>query len=235
MEEAFRDCMECPEMVPIPAGSFLMGSTTNEGDGPDQHLVHVPAFSIGKYAVTFDEWDACVRAGGCSKKPRDMGWGRGRRPVINVSWNDAQQYVRWLSKRSHHKYRLPSEAEWEYAARAGTTTKYYWGDNIGTGHANCDDCGSAWDDNRTAPVGSFAPNPWGLYDMLGNVWQLTQDCYHDSYDGAPTDGSAWTSGDCSARVERGDSFWLAYQVVSAAVRQDAGSPAFNVGFRVARD
>jgi formylglycine-generating enzyme required for sulfatase activity len=168
---SFRDCWDCPAMVVIPPGSFMMGSPPNEAgrdddEGP-QHLVHVPAFSIGKYDVTFDEWDACVNAGGCSKHPSDEDGGRGRRPVIYVSWNDTLQYVRWLSLKTGHTYRLPSEAEWEYAARAGTTTAYYWGDQVGSGNANCDGCGSQWDAHHTAPVGSFTANAFGLHDMLG--------------------------------------------------------------------
>ena len=133
----------------------------------------------------------------------DSGFGRGTKPVINVNWDDAQQYVAWFSKMTGQPYRLLTEAEWEYAARAGTTTAYSWGDEIGKGNANCNGCGSKWDNRETSPVGSFKPNAFGLYDMHGNVWQWVQDCYHDNYNGAPTDGSAWTSGDCSRRVLRG--------------------------------
>jgi formylglycine-generating enzyme required for sulfatase activity len=236
----FRDCPDCPEMVHIPAGSFLMGSPAKENgrqddEGP-QHLVHLQAFSIGKYAVTFDEWDACMAAGGCKSKPSDQGWGRGRRPVINVSWNDAQEYVRWLSSKTGKTYRLPSEAEWEYAARAGTTTAYYWGDEIGRGHANCDGCSSQWDTKQTAPVGSFASNPWGLHDMQGNVWQWTQDCWHDSYTGAPTDGSAWKSG-CGERADRGGSwkFTSSYLRMAYRTKSGAAESSNNQGFRLARD
>jgi FimV-like protein len=239
--ESFRDCEDvCPEMVRILAGSFLMGSPEDEaGRFPDEgplHSVHVPAFAIGKYAVTFDEWDACVGARGCSTKPSDEGWGRGRRPVINVSWDDAQQYVRWLSAKTGHRYRLPSEAEWEYAARAGMTTAYYWGNQIGAGNANCNGCGSQWDNKQTAPVGSFAPNPWGLYDMAGNVWQWT-DCYHNSYSGAPPDGSAWEAGDCYFRAIRGGSFSYYPPGLRAAFRyrNTATSTFSGLGFRLARD
>src|SRR5205823_12154354 len=139
--------------------------------------------------------------GGCDGyKPSDYGWGRGRRPVINVSWDDAKAYAAWLANRTGKAYRLLSEAEWEYAARAGTTTVYFWGDAIGNNNANCDGCGSQWDKRQTAPVGSFKSNAFGLYDMAGNVWQWVQDCYHADYQGAPTAGSEWTSGDCSRRV-----------------------------------
>jgi formylglycine-generating enzyme required for sulfatase activity len=235
----FRDCPDCPEMVHIPAGSFLMGSPENEPareswDGP-QHRVRVPAFSIGKYDVTFDEWDACLAAGGCTPRPSDQGWGRGRRPVINVNKDDVQQYVSWLSRRTGKTYRLPTEAEWEYAARAGTTTAYYWGDAIEGRHANCAGCGSQWDNKQTSPVGSFSPNPWGLYDMLGNVWQLTQDCWHGNYIDAPTDGSAWTT-KCSSGVYRGGS-WANTTYVRSAARGsvDPSARVEKSGFRLTRD
>jgi formylglycine-generating enzyme required for sulfatase activity len=244
--ESYRDCADCPEMARIPAGSFLMGSPATEQEREDtespRHSVRVPAFSIGKYTVTFEEWDACMAARGCSKRPSDEGWGRGQRPVINVSWSDARQYVVWLSTKTGKRYRLPSEAEWEYAARAGTTTAYHWGDKIGHGNANCDGCGSQWDAKQTAPVGRFGPNAFGLYDMLGNVWQWVQDCDHGDYRHAPADGSAWESRDCATRAFRGGS-WFDYPHRSRA----AARAAYNifvqpndlggsvVGFRVARD
>ncbi len=129
-----KACVDCPEMVPIPGNKF----------------------AVGKYSVTFKEWDACVADGGCGGyQPPDNGWGRGNRPVINVSWNDAQGFIQWLSRKSGNTYRLPTEAEWEIAARAGTTTDYYWGNDVGRNHANCDGCGSEWDNRKTAPVGSF--------------------------------------------------------------------------------
>jgi formylglycine-generating enzyme required for sulfatase activity len=147
------------------------------------------------------EWDACVADGGCNGyKPSDYGWGRGLRPAIGVSWDDANAYVAWLAKLTGKPYRLLSEAEYEYAARAGTTTIYPWGNTIGTNKANCNGCGSQWDNKQTAPVGSFAANGFGLFDMAGNVWELTQDCYQDGHFKAPTDGSAWTAGDCGRRV-----------------------------------
>jgi formylglycine-generating enzyme required for sulfatase activity len=232
----FRSCSDiCPEMVVIPSGSFLMG------DEGAQHRVHVPAFAIGAYDVTFDEWDACVAAAGCSKRPsdgdaEDQHWGRGRRPVINVSWNDARQYVRWLTQKTGRTYRLPSEAKWEYAARAGTTARYYWGDTAGMGHANCDGCGGQWSNRQTAPVGSFPANPWGLYDALGNVWQWTEDCWHDTYDEAPTDGSAWTSGgDCGRHPLRGGSFHddARYARVTIRNKNFTAYSVYNLSFRVA--
>ena len=211
--EKFRDCPTCPEMVVVPAGSFMMGSPSSEegrygNEGP-VHRVTIPApFAVGKYEVTFSEWDACVSAGGCGGyRPNDWGWSRGRRPAINVSWNDARAYVRWLSEKTGKEYRLLSESEWEYAARAGTTTRYWWGNAIGRNRANCDGCGSRWDNEQTAPVGSFAANGFGLHDMHGNVWEWVGDCWNDSYAGAPSDGRAWESRNCGRRVLRGGSWY----------------------------
>jgi len=156
--------------------------------------------------------------------------------VINVSWDDAQRYVAWLSRMTGQPYRLLREAEWEYAARAGTTTAYYWGDEIGKGNANCDGCGSQWDGKQTAPIGSFAPNAFGLYDMAGNVYQWVQDCYHDDYNGAPIDGSAWTSEDCSRRVVRGGS-WFRYPLVLRSAFRFSNATDYrdyDLGFRVGR-
>jgi len=163
--------------------------------------------------------------------------GRGTQPVINVSWDNVQQYVGWISTMTGRPYRLLSEAEWEYAARAGTTTAFSWGDEIGKNNANCNGCGSEWDSRRTAAIGSFAPNPFGLYDMHGNVWEWVEDCLHTNYEGAPTDGSAWTAqGDCSRRVVRGGS-WAGYPVsLRSALRfwYSADDHGNDLGFRVAR-
>ena len=161
-KDMFKECANCPEMVVVPAGSFTMGSPTSEPErsaeeGP-QHMVTIARpFAVGRFEVTFDEWDACVADGGCNGyKPSDEGWGRGRRPVINVSWDDAKAYVAWLSKKTGKSYRLLSGAEYEYAMRAGTQTAYPWGNTVGTNNANCHACGSQWDAKQTAPVGSFA-------------------------------------------------------------------------------
>jgi len=152
-------CADCPEMIPVPGAKF----------------------AIGKYTVTFAEWDKCAADGGCGGyQPPDNGWGRGNRPVINVSWNDAQAYVQWLSRKTGKAYRLPTGEEWEIAARAGSTTNYYWGNDVGRNNANCDGCGSEWDNKKTAPVGSFKPNAFGLYDTIGNVWQWTDSCWKDN-------------------------------------------------------
>ena len=180
-----------PEMVRIPTGKFLMGSDDGDSDEMPIHEVTIGyEFEIGKYAVTFDEYD--VFAEDTKRKPpSDKDWRRGKRPVINVSWRDAQDYVKWLSDKTGKRYRLPTEAEWEYASRAGTQTRYWWGDDIGVINANGLSCGSQWDGKQTAPVGSFKPNAFGLYDTVGNVWEWTQDCWHENYNNAPKDGSAW--------------------------------------------
>ncbi|WP_244553512.1 formylglycine-generating enzyme family protein [Nitrobacter vulgaris] len=242
-KDVFKDCANCPEMVVVPAGSFEMGSPTSEPghsaeEGP-QHLVTIARpFAVGQSEVTFDEWDACVAEGGCNGyKPSDEGWGRGRRPVVNVSWDDAQSYVTWLSKKTGKSYRLLSGSEYEYAMRAGTQTVYPWGDTVGTNNANCHSCGSQWDAKQTAPVGSFPPNGFGLYDMVGNVREWTEDCYHDTYNGSPTDGSAWIKGgDCYHRVVRGGSFLLAPAFLRSASRYWFTSDyrLRYLGFRVAR-
>ncbi len=239
----FQECSKCPVMTVAPSGSFFMGSPTTEpgrdsDEGP-QHPVTIGAqFAVGRYAVTFDEWQACVADGGCNGyKPSDQGWGGGRRPVINVSWTDASMYVAWLAKKTGKPYRLLSEAEYEYVTRAGATTAYPWGDTIGKNNANCNGCGSQWDNKQTAPVGSFAANGFGLYDTVGNVWEWTQDCNHDSYSGAPTDGSAWSKGgDCGSRILRGGAFDNYPKVVRSADRTGLNTDirSNDFGFRVAR-
>ncbi len=234
--ETFRDCPECPEMVVIPAGTFTMGSPESEKgrfqrEGP-QHRVTIPrAFALGKYEVTFAEWDACVEAGGCSHRPDDWGWGRDNRPVINVSWDDAHKYVRWLSRQTDQAYRLPSEAEWEYAARAGTTTAFHFGIDIGPKHANY-----GGNEGKMVAVGSFPTNAFGLHDIHGNVREWVEDCWSGSYKGAALDGSAWTAGDCSRRVLRGGSWNNNPRNLRAANRNryTTGNRNYNDGFRIAR-
>jgi formylglycine-generating enzyme required for sulfatase activity len=241
----FKECSNgCPVMIVIPAGKFIMGSSENEpgreiNEGPQHEAMIAKPFAAGKYAVTFAEWDACAADGGCpsNKNPSDAGWGRGNRPVINVSWSDTQEYVAWLSKKTGKDYRLLSEAEWEYVARAGTTTRYFWGDDIGKGNANCNGCGSQWDLQQTAPMGSLKPNAFGLYDMLGNVWEWVEDGWHESYSGAPTDVSAWLWGsDPSYRVVRGGSWRNETEQLRAAarVKRHIKVRFDTLGLRVAR-
>jgi formylglycine-generating enzyme required for sulfatase activity len=237
----FKECAkDCPEMIVIPAGEFTMGSPTTEqgrydNEGPQHKVTIAKPFGVSKYDVTFADWDACVSVGVCSKAA-DSGYGRGTNPVINVAWDDAKTYVTWLSKMTGQPYRLLTEAEWEYAARAGTATAYYWGDDIGKGNANCKGCGSQWDAQQTSPVGSFRANQFGLYDMAGNVFQWVQDCWHGNYGGAPTDGSAWSSGDCSRRVVRGGSWGSDPRILRAAARIGLTSDSrYDVlGIRVGR-
>jgi formylglycine-generating enzyme required for sulfatase activity len=246
-KDSFRECATeqgkdyCPQMVVIPAGSFMMGSSpTEEGRFPDegpQHNVSVlRSFVVSVFEITFDEWDVCAAYGDCSPNVSDADWGRGQQPAINVTWIDAQHYAEWLAKITGKPYRLLTEAEYEYAARGGTKTPYPWGDDIGKGNANCHGCGSQWDNRQTAPVGSFPANAVGLYDMVGNVWGWVEDCYHHTYDDAPTDGSAWTVGDCSRRVVRGGSWSTEPRTVRSANRDGATGDDRNhgLGFRVAR-
>ena len=243
LEQQRQDALErdyAGEMVDIPGGTFRMGDLSGEGDSDERpvHSVTVPAFKMGKFEVTFAQWDTCVADGGCGGyTPDDGGWGRGNRPVIAVSWDDIQGFIDWLNDKTGGSFRLPTEAEWEYAARAGSTTKYSWGNRIGSNRANCDGCGSRWDDDRTAPVGSFSANAWGLHDMHGNVWEWVQDCWNGSYKGAPTDGSAWTNGDCSGRVFRGGSRGNKPWSLRSANRSGfSRSYGVNpVGFRLAQD
>jgi formylglycine-generating enzyme required for sulfatase activity len=237
----FLDCESgCPAMIVIPAGKFMMGSPENEPGGsfsehPRHEVTIAKPFAVSKFEVTFAEWDACVAAAACPHVSDS--WGRGRLPVINVSWDHAKQYAGWLSRLTGKEYRLLTEAEWEYAARAGGVAGYAWGDDIGKGNANCDGCDSQWDLQQTAPVGSFAPNAFGLHDMHGNVWEWVEDSWHDSYKGAPTDGSAWLQdADPKFHVIRGGSWRNDPEFARAAARfKRIGGVRFDtLGFRVAR-
>jgi formylglycine-generating enzyme required for sulfatase activity len=250
--QSFKECaQECPEMVVVPAGSFMMGAPSTESQVSGytnqipQHTVAIAKpFAVSKYELIFADWDACIAGGGCNGyKPNDQRWGRDQQPVINVNWDDAQAYVAWLSQVTGKTYRLLSEAEYEYATRAGATTAYPWGDDIkvnGQAMANCYGCGSKWDNSQTAPVGSFPPNKFGLYDMVGNVGEWTEDCVHTNYNGAPTDGSAWLAdkdSDCTNRMVRGGSWSYAPLYLRSAFRTRGAPPAnrsFNIGFHVAR-
>lgn len=241
----FQECADCPDLMVIPGGSFLMGSPEDEPErsnreGP-QHTVNVPVFALGLYPVTFDEWDACVADGGCSHDPDDSGYGRGSRPVINVSWHDAQEYSHWLSMKTGQHYRLPSEAEWEYAARAGTTGRFNTGDCITTDQANfrgsrpASGCPAGVYRQQTLPVASFAPNDFGLYDTHGNVWEWVMDCYSRGYVGAPSNGSAWMAGDCGLAVMRGGSYWNDGHFLRSARRVWPSRTSRGTGgFRIAR-
>ena len=238
-KDAFKECAACPEMIVVPSGTFMMGTPTGRGGDElerPQHKVNISKpFAVAKFPLTFDEWDTCVAHGDCVRVS-DKGWGRGRQPVINVSWADAQVYVAWLSGITGREYRLLTEAEYEYAARGGKQTRYPWGDQLGKNNANCEGCGSKWD-KQTAPVGSFAPNGFGLHDMTNNIKQWTKDCYHNDYRGAPTDGTAWIdNANCLSRVAK--SGW--YGVHSYYLRPEVRYQMMrdyrydNTGMRVAR-
>lgn len=234
----FRDCPACPEMVVLPAGRFVMGADDIYKAERPAHPVEIARpFAVGRYEVTFDEFQACVDAGGCAKTPYDHEWGQGDRPVINVTFAEAEAYARWLSEHAGHVYRLPSEAEWEYADRAGTTTTFWWGDELGENRANCRGCGSEWDGISTAPVGGFAPNPFGLYDTAGNVIEWTADCWHPDHTGAPADGSVRSDGDCRYRVIRGGNWYYVKKTVRSAwrARNDSRTNSYGIGFRLVRE
>ena len=282
----FRDCPTCPQMMVVPAGTFIMGSPESEKgrlrtvydeegtavtwtvldeveleveegqrlvipEGPQRYVTMERPFAVGVYEVTFDEWDACARAGGCGGLiPENEGWGRGRRPVINVNWAEAHAYVAWLSDETGEAYRLLTEAEWEYVARAGTETARYWEESPSgqCRYANGADA-TALESNPgwrtvpcsdgyvgTAPVGSYEANAFGLYDVLGNVWEWTQDCWNERYSGAPVDGTAWETGDCSTRVQRGGGWANEPEGLRSANRSrvPVGDRYDTAGFRVAR-
>ena len=236
--EPFADCKGCPEMVVVPAGSFVMGTDgPHEFEKPSRKVTVAKPFAIGRFEVTFDQWAACVAAKGCATEPDDHKWGRGKRPVINVTFADVNIYVAWLARQTGKPYRLPSDAEWEYAARAGTATEFWWGDEVGKNLATCRDCGSEWSAKGSGPVGSFKPNPWGLYDTAGNVWEWVADCWNPSHQGAPADTAPRLSGNCTDRVMRGGS-WYYFSKNSRSAwrfRNDARVQSYGIGFRVARD
>jgi formylglycine-generating enzyme required for sulfatase activity len=234
--DVFRDCRECPELVVVPAGEFEMGSNDFDFEKPVHRVMIAKTFAIGRREVTFEEWDQCIAAGGCRHRPDDRGQGRGERAVTDVSWRDATAYAAWLSQKTGQKYRLPSEAEWEYAARGGTKTAYWWGRDIGTRFANCRDCGGNSGQQAIA-AGSFSANPFGLFDTAGNAAEWVQDCWNDSYRGAPRDGAAWTSGQCGQRVLRGGSFdsQARYLRSASRFRYDVEVRYYANGFRIVRD
>ena len=234
--DELRDGGRGPEMVVVPSGSFEMGCVSGWSCDASVEPVHtvtiVQPFAVSIYEITFKDYDRFSTP----NKVNDQGWGRGSRPTIDVSWNDAKAYVAWLSKQTGHQYRLLTEAEWEYAARAESTTLFFWGNHVGYNKANCNACGSQWDGEKTAPVGSFMPNSFGLYDMHGNLWEWVEDCWNRSYLGAPSDGSAWRSGNCEGRVVRSGAWRSFDRGVSSATRnwKPTEHHSYFIGFRVAR-
>jgi formylglycine-generating enzyme required for sulfatase activity len=232
-----RDCATCPIMIAVPAGEFLMGSSTDDPSEKPVHRVTIGTpFAIGKYEVTVEQWNACVAANACPKLTPESNANKAA-PARDVSWDDAQQYLKWLSKTTGKPYRLPTEAEWEYADRGGTTTAYWWGDQMRKGNANCKDCGDPWHKDGPEAVGSFTPNPLGLYDMNGSVWEWVADCWHNSYQGAPADGHAWDNPSCDMRVIRGGS-WReggGYMLSATRFKYSASVRQSQDGFRVMKE
>lgn len=229
-----KDCPTCPTLALIPAGKFQMGSTEAfPFESPPHQVTFAAPFYIGEREVTLAEWRACVAEGGCAYSPDPAA--DGALPVSNVDWNDARQYAAWLAKKTGKAYRLPSEAEWEYAARGGSRTTYPWGAAMEKNRANCRGCEGA-SGSAPAPTGSFAPNGFGLYDMAGNVAEWVEDCWSDSYRGAPSDGSAQTRPQCQERVLRGGSFNNDPRALRSAARfkYDFDVRYPGNGFRVAR-
>ena len=243
-----RDCETCPQLVVVPLGSFMMGSPDSEwgrfnNESPQRRVTITEPFAVSVYEVTFGEWDACVNEGGCNGyQPHGEGWGRGVRPVINVSWDDARAYVKWLSQRTGKRYRLLSESEWEYVARAGTMEPFHTGATISADQANYDSSytyGSGQKGRyrgRTVQVGTFSPNAFGLHEVHGNVWEWTQDCWNEDYTGAPADSRAWETGECEQRVLRGGSWGDVPWLLRSADRgkNEPGIRDPKIGFRIAR-
>jgi formylglycine-generating enzyme required for sulfatase activity len=256
--QSARDCQECPEMVMVPAGSFTMGSPSTErgrkpNEGPQRPVTIARSLAVGKFEVTFGEWRACVRGGGCAsnRHPDDAGFNDNRRPVMNVSCHDAREYVSWISQTTGKKYRLPSEAEWEYFARAGSTTIYSFGSDESRlcefGNVGDQALKKAWPGGQpiacndgfpwAAPVGSFKPNSFGLFDVHGNLLEIVEDPYHPNYNGAPGDGSVWRGGQPNTCVVRGGSYLGLGDAVRSAIRRHmkADNRTAGVGFRVVRE
>ena len=230
----FKDCDFCPQLVVVPKGEFMMGSNEHPHEKPAHKVRISHPFAIGQYEVTYADWDQCVEAGACRYRPEAHG--SPREPIGNLSWDDANAYLKWMSEKTGQTYRLPSEAEWEYAARAGTSKRFWWGDETGSAKANCSDCG-AGTNGQSSAAGSYKPNPFGLYDTAGNMAEWVEDCWNESYHGAPADGSAWIKGTCSLRGLRGGSYGskAAYIRSSARFRYDSDVRYEANGFRVLRE
>lgn len=235
----FRDCPDCPEMAVIPAGEFVMGDKS--GRKTEQPTVHVTIgkpFAMSRTEVTWNHWEACEKDKVCDHIDSDHGWGRGTRPVINMTFKQAEAYIGWLSKKTGKRYRMPSEAEWEYAARAGTRTHYWWGDDIGKGLANCRECGAGdFSGHKSAPTRTFEANPFGLYEMHGNIWEWTADCWHPNHEGADPEGKPRVTEKCTLKTIRSGSWYYFAPVSRAASRakNDMRMKSYNIGIRVVRE
>lgn len=242
----FKDCGTCPEMIIIPKGRFVMGSPKGETghvhDEEPQIEVTVPRFALARFETSWDEWDVCVAAGKCADGNDDQGWGKGRRPISTIDLKDTQDYLAFLNETGNGVYRLPTESEWEYSARAGTKTPFSFGKTISTDQANYDGNG-AYDSGvkglvrgQTVEVGTFPANPFGLFDMNGNVWEWVQDCYVNTLSSTPTDGTAYLFEDCSNVVVRGGSYDFYPRAARSSIRHYMGpeDQEIDLGFRVAR-
>jgi formylglycine-generating enzyme required for sulfatase activity len=233
---AIKDCPACPVLLALYPTPFTMGSNSSDPSERPAHKVSIKApFALGKYEVTVDQWNACVQANACPTIPSAAN-ATGNLPMRDVSWDEAQVYLKWLSGLSGKPFRLPTEAEWEFAARGGTATSHWWGDQMKDGNTSCKGCGQPWNADSPPPVGSFTANPYGFFDMNGSVWEWVADCWHSSYKGAPFDGSAWNGDSCQARVIRGGSWRedASYMLSTTRFKYDAGVRQSQNGFRVAR-
>ncbi len=234
--KVFQDCPQCPAMVSLPGDRFIMGDARGDRtEKPARRVTIGKPFAIGKYEISVGQWNACVLDGGCDYTPEAAGTNPDA-PVWDISWGDAQKYVEWLSARTGKAYRLPTEAEWEYAARGGTKARYWWGSKLVKGKANCKDCGGDYDRKAPVSIDSLGPNPFGLHGTSGGVWEWVQDCWHKDYAGAPKDGSARSQDNCRERVLRGGSWRNDSSYVHSASRfkYDADVRYLTNGFRVAR-
>ena len=236
--DALRSGGEGPEMVGITGGTFEMGSggLSVDSDERPQHSVTIKSFAVSRYEITFEQYEVFASATG-RKVPDNLYLDKETHPVLFVSWDDAYAYTQWLSKESGHVYRLPTEAEWEYAARAGTDTRYPWGHDVGANNAHCFDCKTGLNPRQATRIGRFEPNAFGVYDMTGNIFEWVHDCYHPTYQGAPTDGAIWEGGDCSNRIARGGAYTTTSKSIRPAKRTKFKSQGVydSVGIRLARD
>ena len=236
IQDRLSDGSYGPQLVVLPGGEYVRGD--DEGDDDEKPSIRIKpgAFAIGIYEVTFAEYDHFCKQTSCTP-PADQDWGRGNRPVVNVSWEDAMAYIRWLSDKTGQTYRLPTDGEWEYAARAGSKEHYWWGNDLGMARANCEGCGSLWDGDKTAPVGRFPANAFGLHDTAGNVFEWVADCYHNTFEHAPLDGAVLDKPGCGKRVIRGGAWSFPPKEIRSANRwRDFPTRrSDDTGFRVARE
>lgn len=236
--DVFQDCADCPEMVVLPPGRFVLGADDQRDTyGPARDVAVPNPYAMAVTEITFDQYEVCVQEQGCAGEKSDHGWGRGSQPMINVSWFDAMDYAAWLSEKTGHTYRVPNEVEWEYAARGGTVTRYPWGDAVGERNANCRGCETEWSGTRAAPVAQFEANPYGLYDMHGNVSEWVASCWQDRHPVHPDSEQPVVAAACDARVTRGGD-WYYVPILSTSAARKSNAPnlwSYTIGFRVMRE